>query len=477
MIRRSTVIIFLILLLFLGMVYAPRKIISAPLIQGTLHPGNTDKYGTSMLAEYLRERGYQVVIGGPEDLDGDTVLYIALGPDEDYTPEEMRRILEYVRNGGSLLYANEFDKGLLIEPIYMSVPPIDISTFTLAKELADVDFREAYCNICRGRLPLDVSNNIVLIIPTTEAIVNQDSLSRPLLVDLGDGVTIVESIGVKMSIRRYNSPYIEPPNLTSELWINVTGFPIANDDASAAVLDILSVGETTISDGKVYLSTFGTVAYGYFGNGRFAALSDTAPFINHYFSSERYQRSVIRLLDFLLAGREGGKIVFDVSKMATLNVRVELPHIGILVVETLTRYFREFETGYSRFFRGLSEWTILVILLASVSLAYQLRRRLRVPDEAGISPGDVAEIEVAIEKDYVPVLESAGRSDIYRYVVSLEKMLVENIGRDAPGVDRVLNRVRRLRRRMERRFPPYPTRFARRELRKILLELAGLLPA
>ncbi len=476
MIRRSTVIIFLILLLFLGMVYAPRKIISAPLIQGTLHPGNTDKYGTSMLAEYLRERGYQVVIGGPEDLDGDTVLYIALGPDDDYTPEEMRRILEYVRSGGSLLYANEFDKGLLVEPIYITMPPIDISTFTLAKELAEVDFREAYCNICGGRLPLDVSNNIVLIIPT-DALVDRDYLSRPLMVDLGDGVTIVESIGVKMSIRRYNSPYIEPPNSTTELWINVTGFPLALDGRSAAVLNALSVGESTVSDGKVYIPTFGTVAYGYFGGGRFAALSDTAPFINHYFSSKRYQRPVVRLLEFLLAGREGGKIVFDVSKMATLNVRVELPHIGTLVVETLTRYFREFETGYSRFFRGLSEWSILVILIASVSLAYQLRRRLRVPDEAGISPGDVAEIEVAIEKDYIPVLESAGRGDIYRYVVSLEKMLVEGLGRDAPGVDRILDRVARLRRRMERRFPPYPTRFARRELRRILEELARLLPA
>jgi len=63
-------------------------------------------------------------------------------------------------------------------------------------------------------------------------------------------------------------------------------------------------------------------------------VSDTAPFINHYFSMERYRASAIQMIQYLLEGREGGKVVIDVSKMSILEARVELPHLGILVVET-----------------------------------------------------------------------------------------------------------------------------------------------
>jgi len=222
LIRRSTVIIFLVILLFLGMVYAPRKIVSTPVLQGTLHPGNTDKYGTSQLADYLRGLGYQVVIGGPGDIDNETILYIVLGPDVDYTTDEMWMILEYVRGGGSLLYANEFAKGLVIRGIYLEVPPIDTSFYSLSKSLFNVDFREAYCNICGGPIPLDVSSNIELVIPLDRVVRTHGITDPPEVVLMEDGYTIIGSIGIELKIDSYYSPDLPPLPRSTELVINVT---------------------------------------------------------------------------------------------------------------------------------------------------------------------------------------------------------------------------------------------------------------
>ena len=109
MISKKTVATIAVILLFLGMVYAPQKYIIHKTFAKTLSPYNADEYGTLNFIEFFNNTGYNVVLGGPQNLSrlGDGDIYVLIGPDQSLSEEEIRQVKAFLKRGGSILIADE----------------------------------------------------------------------------------------------------------------------------------------------------------------------------------------------------------------------------------------------------------------------------------------------------------------------------------------------------------------------------------
>ncbi len=164
MISKRVVFTLILILLFLGIIYASQKKVTIEIYANTLHPNNTDKFGTSKFSQYLSELGYEVLYGDIYDYPSSVYdLYILIGPDKVVNKLEARQIIEYLLNGGNAIIASERDDifWILRElDIYMSYL---YNLIELGKTVSDPHFK-IYCATCRyfDTLYLDIPGSFII---------------------------------------------------------------------------------------------------------------------------------------------------------------------------------------------------------------------------------------------------------------------------------------------------------------------------
>jgi len=447
MISRWSVTILSIILLILGAIYAPYKTSSTPIYSGTLHPLNTDKYGTSEFLSLLESKGVNIYMGGLDNLSEDIELLVILGPDREYTVEESIAILEFIVRGGRVLYVDEFNT-----PPFLSGLRIQIFPSTLFSNITGWDVvSTGFCKPCNTTYPLDIFGLLNVFGP----------LDARRYVDSGYQVVYQGNVytGREIIIEYVVRPIEIGFNKSITIDIYISGPPNIDADAFQRLNENL---RRLIS---LQLNTF---AFAEVGEGRLVVISDTAPFINHYIRRGESTGLIEYVLNYLLDGVEDPDVLIDTSKIVTLDQRIRLPHIGRIILETLEFYIENMEVFYISTIEAGSEYLPIGIAVATLSVAIGLRKRLRIPDEYGIYPGDVVETDSPIEISYDWDLSTMSREEMIEFIRRLETSISE-LGIE--NGDEYVRRLEAVRRRLGRRFPPYPLSLARRRTMNILLQL------
>jgi len=277
-ISKWIVILFLLFLLYLGILYAPPKYVQIETTAMTLSPHNTDEYGTSNFVKMLNSMGYHVVYGGPENLThlGNNDIYVLIGPDIPLSQDEVMQVKEFLGRGGSILVADELGtvNNLLTELFkarisedytalywnftlrieeYVSKSQIDLSIYPTAYACLDVPPTNFYREIYQSGV---------------------DSSTFFILIYKHKSYNPVKSIMVYPNL----PGYIEDPGV-----LNISGLMLAPkpDYLKRVAYNTTSALNIALNDVGVYIYS----AYYEDGDSRAYIVSDTSIFTNNEFTT------------------------------------------------------------------------------------------------------------------------------------------------------------------------------------------------
>lgn len=415
MISKRTVFLLILLLLFLGAVYASQKRLKLPVYAGTLHPANTDKYGTAKFVELLKDYGFRVSVGGIEDLlTREYGLYILIGPDVKISPEEAGEILSYVKEGGNAIIASEFDD---IEEIIkmFHIYPSTLISYLDPKNLKD-HLINVSCSICTSfdSIELDIPNSFIILAS------KKDLYKNFFIIETG-----VDYIKYRYSINGssftaiatgkivdLNNEFKNP--MTKGLFGERTSIrEVIYISDILHIIDLLrhseDIPEDFIGDMALFTNEYTMIFIDVDGGGRIVFLSDTSPFINFYLERGLSKPLINDLLEFLQI--ENREVLLDVEHYSIIEASVKLPHLGRMILTSIHEYIINLDREYTSF---LSENTLLLmgaITLVGLSMFVSLRRYLKIRDEAQLAGEDVVERDIIIStQSLIPMKDIYGRN-------------------------------------------------------------------
>ena len=393
MISKRAVFTLILILLFLGMIYASQKTVSTEIYAGTVHPLNQDRYGTSKFYDTLLNRYGWVDIGDTGRLSNLYGLYINIGPDKDF--KEVDRLLNYVLNGGNVLLADEYGYfkellrrlGIYISPTFPSL---------IYRDVVNPIF-PAFCEICNS------TDEILLDIPN-EFIIGANNTY------IQAGIYEFEILGLSSIRYRYNgyikytariSGFFDVVEMVGNLSLPVT----VEIDKVRYMLTQIKAMDTfnwmkdmrSPEAPSTFINLFSIIFIKVDGGGKMVLLSDTAPFINRYYDEEKYRRFIDEILAFLDPGDK--PILFDTSLIKVYTVKVPIPHIGRIILSALTEYLSNIEDMYGNFFSSSTFVLLGSTLIIGLSTFITLRRYLRVRNEANLAGQPVVEKDVVISSE------------------------------------------------------------------------------
>ena len=408
MISKRIIFILILLLLFLGAVYASQKRLKLPIYAGTLHPENTDKYGTAEFIELLRENGFRISVGDTKDLFiQEYGLYALIGPDVKISPGEAKEILTYVMNGGNAIIASEFDDIEAILKIF-DVYPSGLVSYLNPKNLKD-PLIEISCSICRSfdRIELDIPNSFII------ATTNNDLNTKFTIIEEGDDYLIYRysldgltftSIATGRIVD-LNGEFENP--VTRGLFGETT--TIKNLVYTIDLLQYTVLSGNSVEDIAIFTNEFTMLFIDVEGGGRIVFLSDTSPFINFYVERGISTPLLNDILGFLQP--EKRDVLIDVNHYDIIETSIKLPHLGRIILISLHEYIKQLDREYTSIF---SENTLLLmgtITLVGLSMFTSLRRYLKIRDEAQLAGEDVVERDIIISTDtLIPMKDVYGKN-------------------------------------------------------------------
>lgn len=407
MISKNIIFTLILILLFLGAVYATQKRLEIPIYSGSLHPNNTDKYGTSNFIELLDSLGYRVSTGDIDDIYSDEYeLYILIGPDIEISDVEANQLLDYVSKGGNILIASEFDDIVNILKIF-NIYPSNMIKFMEPNVLID-PFIEVSCTPCPSfdTISLDLPNSFII------AATYNELNNRFTILDKG-----LDYIQYKFFTDRVNFTALATGriiNLENEFKASYIESIYQGRSITESIFS-LDLIEYSVENG-VLLTDIGFLTNQYTlifieveGGGRVVFITDTSPFINIYVEKDSSTPLLMDILEYLLP--DGGDILIDIEHYEIISANVTLPHIGRILLTSLQTYISEFEEGYTDYLSQNSLFLIGIISIFGLSLFISLRRYLKIEDEAGLAGEDVVEKEIIIFTDaLIPIRDIYGRN-------------------------------------------------------------------
>ncbi len=433
MINKKNVIILIILLLFLGMIYAPPKKIAMKVYAGSLSPMNTDPLGTSNYVELLKKIGYEVELGGPENLTtyGRGDVYILLGPDRELTQSEIVTIRQFLDRGGSILIADEFGivNNLLREMFDAEINKDYVRTFyyTFAQQANASPPIQSNMPIQIALIPyLGESIFFRSIGNATE------DYSKELFVELYiNSVINPEESKLHVMYPSLSSYIGEPGTLTPDGYIMTYDHELLREGeiSGAQFHPLLSINLTSI---YIYSSRF--------DGGRYRAyvVADTSIFTNQYINLDNPKSTYItyhKQLILWLSRFKIGKILIDNTHYELATIEQPLPSLGKLIVSMLTETSKDILEGYNSFLSSTTPILLLLLVSFTIPSTYiYLRRRIMVRDIQEREPSRVTE-KLLVYKSRV--MEEIGRgrfiSERHRDVIIglydlLDYILSNNLG-------------------------------------------------
>ncbi len=453
MISKKTVATIAVILLFLGMVYAPQKYIIHKTFAKTLSPYNADEYGTLNFIEFFNNTGYNVVLGGPQNLSrlGDGDIYVLIGPDQSLSEEEIRQVKAFLKRGGSILIADELG----------TVNTLTETLFGTRINDTYVEKLFTYINSTRAKRLRVIASNEPVLFPThigVLALPDNVSVLEPLEpgMDVYNASMYLYSLYEEFSYLRAEGYMAYPTSLPSyieELGIMMpAGYIVVVDKRDP------DTGKTysKLSVFSAYYNPDDDPLHRYAG--RVYLVTDTLLFTNSYVVSsleeaymwgQVYRRMEFysRLMHWLSKGTVDSypppTILFDSIHYQPYEVKVPLPHLGRLLVGMLAEEVKLWKDTYMDRIDTIPIWLMpLLVLFVVISVYTTYRRRVKVKsgDDRWIPP--VEERRFVAESPFLKRLKEGirdkefykdmimGLYDLYNYI------LKEIIGRDIEEIVR-----------------------------------------
>ncbi len=452
MISKKTVVTLALILLFLGMIYAPQKYFTYETYAKTLSPYNSDQYGTLDFVKLFNSTGYRVVLGGPDNLDelGEGDVYILMGPDWQLSNEEISRIESFMKRGGSLLIADELG-----------------TVNTLTERLFNLRINETYVerflassNITTLGMPIIASGKDIIFPGITHLSVmvlpNSTQILEPININQDFYNKTIYLLGLYLDFTYYRAKnYISfHPSLPSYF----EDIGILKTAGYIILIDKIDVDSGSyiykIAPFSAYYEPSEDPLHRY--SGRVYIVSDTLIFTNSYVLDEVKEeystRQVKQRMDFYinlmywLSKRDlhDGKthtLLFDSTHYEPYVVKAPIPHIGRMFLGILTDEIRIWKDMYKERINGIPLWIMplmITVILISVYTTYRRRIKVKSGDDKWIPPQEerrfVAEspflhrIKAGVkDKEFYKEM-ILGLYDLYNYI------LQETVGRDIMSI-------------------------------------------
>ncbi len=380
MISKKTVITLVILLLFLGIIYAPQKYFAVKTYAMSLHPDNTDPYGTSSFANILKKFGFKVIYGNTSQLKKlrKEDIYILLGPDKPLTNEEISEVEAFLSNGGELLIADELGTvNNLLDKLFKAEIDANYVNETLSKYKSETE-----------------------IVNTT----NSTRLIKVKMFDIGQ--LIIPPLSTYNRSCEYIANRINNiPKVEDRIMYYIPSLPsYFKKIGSGNISGILYT--MNMSTGKYECLPF-SIAYENEKGGRAYIIADTYLFTNYFISNTKNLLFYKELFKWLVEGdvynenissitTKQQTIVIDTSHYEPMVIKRPLPKIGELILGMLNKMFSNLKSTYNETISRIPAEMILIgIIISIVSLYFTFKTRIKVPSS------EDGELPYVIEKEAV----------------------------------------------------------------------------
>jgi|Deesub1362B_J571_1020462.scaffolds.fasta_scaffold00005_106 hypothetical protein len=389
-------------------IYAPPKAITIPSFAGTTSPANTMWDGASEFTKFLNGTFRLTFLQEISDLnnygaDGEySDVLILLGPDIEYSDDEIRDIRNFLNRGGSILIADETGSvNSLLRTLYRAEISVDkYLEYTMVLETNITP----YIWIANFTYPAPYTVNV-------------------------DLPSYISKLGMLKEAGSYIEIYSQDP-----------------------------VDEINITIYRGYAAYYQAIH-------RAFVIADTSLFINHYIDKSQRKDFIYSVIIWLSTGEPGSfpvgdgerrneiRVLLDVSHYSYKTLSLPLPHMGMIIASYLSQYGEEFNRyTYDYIINTPAPLKLFIILMVGLSV-YRSSRRWYVKKVESDAP-----IKISRERKvmvYSPELEdikiSLRRRGIYKRMianlyeitdlilrkrvgVSIEQLIVENSGWDLISV-------------------------------------------
>ena len=380
MISKKTVMTLVILLLFLGIIYAPQKYFAVKSYAMSLYPDNTDPYGTSLFVNMLKEFGFKVIYGNTSQLKklGKGDVYILLGPDNPLTNEEISEVENFLDNGGELLIADELGiVNNLLGELFKAEIDMDYVNETLSKYKSET----GTANITNSTSSIEVKA------------VNIGQLEIPPFSTYNRSCEDIANRIYNIS-KDENRVMYYIPSLPS--YFKKIG--------SGNISGILYTLNTSTSE---YECLPFSIAYENKLGGRAYIIADTYLFTNYFISNTKNLLFYKELFKWLVEGdiynrnissitTKQQTIVIDIGHYKPIVVKRPLPKMGELFLGMLNDVFSNMKSTYNGTISRIPAEIILIgIIISIVSLYFTFKTRIKVPSS------EEGDLPYVIEKELV----------------------------------------------------------------------------
>ena len=431
MINKRNILFLILILLFLGMIYAPPKTISVKTYAGKPSPDNGDPLGSSNYVELLKFIGYKVSLGNPTQLDDYSLgdVYILLGPDKPLTDDELLHIKEFLNRGGSILIADEFGtvNNLLNElfdaqinpnyakQYYYSLKKVFVDAINPVTLLASRYAQGALIPLYNSSLEFNVIGNNT---PTSET-----------------KKFYYETINLFTKPQERRDIIFFNPSISSYIGklgiLTPMGYILTIDHEN--LIQYLDTGLDTYINKKsiyVYSARYQHKLF------RAYVIADTSIFTNQLISKNNIDSSIFKfhvsMITWLSHG-ERGRVLIDNTHYIPFIVKQPIPRLGRLILDLVINTSNAFINNYNNYLTTLTPAGLFIIFLITIPSTYAyLKKKIKVKDIGEIDPEEVMErwfvykSEVAMEIERGRFIKSRYR-ELFNGLYSLLNFILNNI--------------------------------------------------
>lgn len=384
MISRWLLFILILILLYLGILYAPPKYIEIETNALTLSPLNKDEYGTYYFASRIKKMGYKLVYGDPSKLAelGDSDIYILIGPDKSLSEAELSYIKSFLERGGSILVADE--KGIvnnLLKSLFDAGIDYEYSSLYWFYTVHVLNETERYSGTSS---PVEPVYAIASLDPPPtnfyESLYNNESISKGEIVGALHMHHMKNFHKSPLYIANIPSYIIKPGSLK----ISGLIFSLSKNYLEEALNSTKESGVNlaSMNDYEIYIYS------GYYigaSGERVYVVADTCLFTNAFTNSEFYNISkdyYINLLRWLSKGYNS-TVLFDITHYKPYKLKQKMPPPGRIFDSILKSLIGEFspdklfQSLYSQI--GIVNFMMISIPLTVVGLYVSISRYINIP--------------------------------------------------------------------------------------------------
>ena len=386
MISRWLLFILILILLYLGILYAPPKYIEIETNALTLSPLNKDEYGTYYFASQIKEMGYKLVYGDPSKLAelGEGDIYILIGPDKSLSEIELSYVKSFLERGGSILIADE--KGIvnnLLKSLFDAKIDYEYSSLFWFYTTRVLNATKRYNGTYSSVELVPVYAIAGLDFPPTnfyESLYNNQSISKEEIFQALYMHHMENPHTSLLYIANIPSYIIKPGNLK----ISGLIFSLSKNYLEEALnsSEGSRVNPPSVNDYDIYI--YSGYYIGTHGE-RVYVVADTCLFTNAFINSEFYPVSknfYINLLRWLSKGYNS-TVLFDVTHYKPYKLKQKMPPPGRIFDSILKSLIGEsspdklFQSLYSQI--GIVNFMMISIPLTVVGLYLSISRYINIP--------------------------------------------------------------------------------------------------